>query len=389
MSKLIALAGGALLVGSVTVAIPAHASKYSVVYSFQGGSDGATPFSGLVNVSGTLYGTTYYGGATNSGTAFGVTPAGTETMLYSFQGGDDGLNPWGSLTNVDGTLYGTTYQGGPDNFGTVFEVTTAGAKTTLYSFAGLSDGTFPVGGLIKSGAKLYGTTSGGGEGTGCGTPGCGTVFKLTQAGKERVVYRFNANDANSPLGTLIAMNGELYGTSYQGGNINNPLGAVFKTTKQGVESVLHAFGGAPDGANPVGGLIDVNGTFYGTTESGGANKLAEFGTVFSITPAGVETVLYSFTGVGRDGGGPEAGLIDVDGTFYGVTGTGYNKNGYFSSTLFSITPAGVLTTLHTFGTGQDGDGALGTLIHLGHALYGTTAAGGTGGKGTVFKYKLS
>ncbi len=388
MSKFFALATGALLAGAVTVAVPAHASKYSVVYNFKGGSDGASPFSGLVNVGGTLYGTTYFGGATNSGTAFGVTPAGTETMLYSFQGGEDGLNPWGGLTNVDSTLYGTTYQGGLGNYGTAFEMTTAGVKTTLYSFGGGRDGKFPVGGLIKSGAALYGTTSGGGQGVGCGPPGCGTVFKLTQAGKERVVYRFNANDANSPLGTLIASNGELYGTAYQGGNINNPLGAVFETTKQGVESVLHAFGGAPDGANPVGGLIDVNGTFYGTTESGGANELAQFGTVFSITPAGVETVLYSFTGVGPDGGGPQVALINVDGTLYGVTGTGYNKNGYFSSTLFSITTAGVLTTLHTFGTGQDGDVALGTLVRLGHALYGTTEAGGTGGNGTVFKYKL-
>ena len=156
-------------------------------------------------------------------------------------------------------------------------------------------------------------------------------------------------------------------------------------TKDGTETVLHSFGTGVDGADPVGGLIDVDGTFYGTTESGGAN---EFGTVFSVTPAGVETVLYNFTSVDKDGGGPQVALIDVGGTLYGVTGTGYNKNGYFSSTLFSITPAGVLKTLHTFGKGQDGDGALGNLIYVGHTLYGTTAAGGTSGKGTVFKYKL-
>jgi len=94
-------------------------------------------------------------------------------------------------------------------------------------------------------------------------------------------------------------------------------------------------------------------------------------------------VLYNFTGMG-DGGGPEAGLIDVGGTLYGVTGTGYNKNGYFSSTIFSITTAGALTTLYSFGKGKDGDGALGTLIKVGERLYGTTAAGGTG---TVFEIK--
>jgi uncharacterized repeat protein (TIGR03803 family) len=159
---------------------------------------------------------------------------------------------------------------------------------------------------------------------------------------------------------------------------------VFKLSSKGKETVLHLFGNGTDGADPVAGLIDVDGTFYGTTESGGTD---EFGTVFSITPAGVETVLYNFTSMG-DGGGPEAGLINVGGTLYGVTGTGYNKKGAFSSTLFSITPAGVLTTLHTFGTGKDGDTALGTLIYMDHTLYGTTDAGGTSGKGTVFKYKL-
>jgi uncharacterized repeat protein (TIGR03803 family) len=209
---------------------------------------------------------------------------------------------------------------------------------------------------------------------------------MTLAGKEKVLFRFGnaANDAVAPLGTFLASNGELYGTSYNSNEIGTPLGAVFETTRKGKESVLHLFGNGTDGADPIGGLIELNGTFYDTTESGGTD---EFGTVFSITPAGVETVLHNFTSVG-DGGGPEVALIDVDGTLYGVTGTGYNRNGYFSSTLFSITPAGVLTTLHTFGTGEDGDGALGTLIYMGHALYGTTAGGGTGTVGTVFEYKL-
>src|SRR4029077_11924771 len=102
------------------------------------------------------------------------------------------------------------------------------------------------------------------------------------------------------LGTLLASNGELYGTSYNNTSAT-PLGAVFETTKKGTESVLHLFGSGTDGADPVGGLIVLDGTFYGTTESGGTD---EFGTVFSITPAGAETVLYSFTSMG-DGGGPQ------------------------------------------------------------------------------------
>lgn len=386
MSKLIALAAGALLAGSVMAAIPAHASKYSVVYSFQGGSDGTNPFSGLVNVGGTLYGVTYFGGASNNGTAFGLTPAGNETMLYSFQGGDDGVNPWGGLTDVNGTLYGTTLMGGLDNLGTVFEVTTAGVKTTLYSFVGLLDGSLPVGGLIKSGAKLYGTTSGGGDGTSCGQPGCGTVFKMTLAGKEKVVFRFgnHADDALAPLGTLLASNGELYGTSYNSNVADTPLGAVFTTTKQGAESVLHLFGTGTDGADPVGGLIEVNGTFYGTTESGGAN---EYGTVFSITPAGVETVLYSFKGGTDDGAGPQAALINMGGILYGTTGNG---GPYGTGVVFSMTLNGTETIMHNFGpyaAGPDGSVPLSNLIKVGGRLYGTTYGGGTTNSGTVFEIR--
>src|ERR1700683_54626 len=212
MLKLFAFAAGALLAGSVTAALPAHAAKYSVVYSFTGGSDGANPFSGLVAVGGTLYGTTYFGGATNSGTAYGLTPAGTETMLYSFQGGADGVNPWGGLTGVNGALYGTTLEGGSDNLGTVFEVTAAGVKTTLFSFTGGVAGSLPVSSLIQSGDELYGTTSAGGLGSSCGQPGCGTVFKISLAGREKVVFRFgnHANDALFPLGTLLASNGNYY-----------------------------------------------------------------------------------------------------------------------------------------------------------------------------------
>jgi uncharacterized repeat protein (TIGR03803 family) len=380
------LAAGLFLAGTLAAVIPAQASKYSVVYSFKGGADGTNPYSGLVAVGGTLYGTTYFGGATNSGTAYGVTLAGTETMLYSFQGGNDGLNPWGGLTNVGGTLYGTTLEGGSDNYGTAFRMTTAGVKKTLYSFRGVPDANLPVGSLLKQGSVFYGTTSAGGCGSCCPPDGCGTVFTMTPSGKEKVLFRFGTtpNDPVSPLGTLLAFDGDFYGTSYNNNNGNVPLGAVFKLTRKGKETVLHLFGNGADGADPVAGLINVDGTFYGTTESGGTD---EFGTVYSVTPAGVETVLYNFTSMG-DGGGPEAGLIDVNGTLYGVTGTGYNKNGAFSSTLFSITPAGALTTLHTFGKGKDGDTALGTLIYQDHTLYGTTAGGGASGAGTVFKYKL-
>jgi uncharacterized repeat protein (TIGR03803 family) len=388
MSNLSMLTAGVVLAGSLAAAMPVHASRYSVVYSFKGGADGATVFSGLVNVGGTLYGTTWAGGASGKGTVYAVTPAGSETVVYSFKGGADGVNPYAGLLNVGGTLYGTTETGGANNLGTVFAVTPAGSETVLYSFQGGLDGTLPVGGLIKSGAALYGTTSGGGDGSACGTPGCGTVFKVSTAGAESVVFRFGnyEPDAVYPLGTLIASDGELYGTTYNSDDANTPLGAVFETTKKGTESVLHLFGSGTDGADPVGGLINVNGTFYGTTESGGAN---EYGTVFSITPDGTETVLYSFKGGKDDGAGPQAGLIDVGGTLYGTTGNGGRNNNYSFGTVFKITLSGQETVMHKFGplAGPDGSVPLSNLIKVDGRLYGTTYAGGAYGYGTVFEIR--
>jgi uncharacterized repeat protein (TIGR03803 family) len=183
---------------------------------------------------------------------------------------------------------------------------------------------------------------------------------------------------------LIGFNNRLYGTTFEGG-FSRVYGAAFVITTGGYLQTIHNFGAHKDGADPNSSLLNVNGLFYGTTESGGTH---EFGTVFSLTPSGVETVLHNFTGVGRDGGGPDGTLLNVNGTLYGTTGAGYNKNGAFNGAMFSITPAGVLTVLHTFGKGTDGIAPLGNLIKVGSALYGTTWSGGSDGLGTVFKYKL-
>jgi uncharacterized repeat protein (TIGR03803 family) len=382
MSKLCIAAASVALAGSVSAASPAHAAKYEVVYNFQGGtSDGSNVPAGLLKVGGLLYGMNYGGGANGQGTVFSMTPEGVEKVVYSFQGGSDGANPWADLIDVDGTLYGTTNGGGAGSAGTIFKVTTAGVETVLYAFTGNEvnlDGIGPMAGLVKVGPMLYGTTAGGDP------VNAGTVFKITPAGAYTQLYHFLGGvEPSGPTASLIPLNNRLYGTTFEGGFSH--LGAAFVITKGGYLQTIHNFGAGTDGADPNAALINVNGTFYGTTESGGTS---EFGTVFSLTPAGVETVLHEFTGVGTDGGGPDGTLLNVNGTFYGTTGAGYNKNGAFSGTLFSITPAGVLATLHTFGTGPDGIAPLGNLIKVGNALYGTSWSGGTDGKGTVFKYKL-
>jgi uncharacterized repeat protein (TIGR03803 family) len=207
---------------------------YSVLYSFKGGSgDGETPYAGLVNVNGTLYGTTGYGGGSGCysgqgcGTVFSVTRSGTEHVLYSFGGYPyDAASPYAGLTNVNGTLYGTTRDGG---------------------------------------------------GSGCY---CGTVFSVTRSGKEHVLYSFKrGNDGKNPVAGLIDVNGTLYSTTTSGGAYG--YGTVFSITMSGKETVLHSFGASGDGADPFAGLINVDGTLYGTTYGGGANG---YGTVYAISP---------------------------------------------------------------------------------------------------------
>jgi uncharacterized repeat protein (TIGR03803 family) len=159
--------------------------RYGVLHSFKGGeADGEEPFAGLVNIKGTLYGTTYEGGSCSrigGGTVFSITPSGTETVLHSFGGSGDGADLVAALLYAKGKLYSTTFVGGPNNDGTVFSITPSGAETVLYSFKGpgSGDGGFPRAGLVKVKGALYGTTGGGG--TGCsGSYGCGTVYSLSR-----------------------------------------------------------------------------------------------------------------------------------------------------------------------------------------------------------------
>ncbi|MGB8909631.1 MAG: choice-of-anchor tandem repeat GloVer-containing protein [Candidatus Cybelea sp.] len=360
---------------------------YSELYSFEGSpGDGAYPYAGLVNVNGTLYGTTSYGGAEcyssyGCGTVFSITTSGAEKVLYAFgKGGyNDGADPTDDLIAVAGTLYGTTSGGGTRSDGTVFAITPSGTETVLHSFKGSPDGFDPFGGLVNVKGTLYGTTEYGGRGD-------GTVFAITTSGKETVLYSFGggSGDGAHPYAGLINVNGMLYGTTYSGGGAgcysNFGCGTIFSITTAGKERLLHIFGTGTDGENPRAGLINVNGTLYGTTTGGGANG---DGTVFAITTSGNESVLYSFKGR-PDGRNPVAGLINVNGTLYGTTldgGRRCPKHGGCGA-IFSITTSGVETVLHSLG-GSGGAYPEAGLINVNGTLYGTTLAGGTS-NGTVF-----
>ena len=175
---------------------------------------------------------------------------------------------------TDGDLYGTTEAGGANNEGTIFKITPAGALTMLHSFSG-TDGANPTFGLVQAtNGDLYGTTGLGGNGAGCSSSGCGTIFKITVDGTLTTLYNLNLTDGTGPGGLIQAANGDFYGTtteSVAGTSTDFPggCGTIFKVTPAGVLTVLHNFD-STDGGEP-GNLVQAtNGDLYGTTMIGGA-----------------------------------------------------------------------------------------------------------------------
>jgi uncharacterized repeat protein (TIGR03803 family) len=301
----------------------------------------------------------------------------TFTVLSNFTG-SSGAYPYGGLMlDSAGSLYGTTYSGGPSSAGTIFAVL-YGAQPVLHSFSG-SDGSIPKGGLIRDqNGVLYRTTEEG------GAFGFGTVFALSNTGSLTTVYSFagGTSDGASPFGGLVRdADGNLYGTTESGGSLG--FGTVWKLSPPGIEIVLHNFSGA-DGANPAYGslTLDKTGNLYGVTAYGGG---ANDGVIFRITTTGSFTVLHSFAGA--DGslsyGTP---VRDVSGNLYGTAAQGGK---YGAGTVWKLTTSGVLTVLHHFAGGPtDGSYPLAGLARDSKGnLYGVTYYSGYFGQGTVFKVK--
>lgn len=292
------------------------------------------------------------------------------------------------------------------------------ALTTLYTFSGGGDGRSPLANLLAGkGGALYGTTHFGG--TGSCSLGCGTVYSVTPpvaaggAWTESAIHQFgnSPGDGNSPYAGVVAGgDGALYGTTYQGGALNQ--GTVYSLTPPGspggtwTEAVLYRFAGAAagDGASPEGGVVvGAGGVLYGATFYGGTGGACSngCGTVYALTPpasaggAWVETVLYNFGGAPGDGANPGGLAIGKGGVLYGNT-SGGGASG--SGTAFSLTPPvspggawaeAVLYSFKGIGGGDGSDPQGGVTIGSGGVLYGTTFFGGAGscaadGCGAVF-----
>lgn len=300
-----------------------------VLHAFLGGSDGEFPAAPPIAVDGTLYGTTS-GGLQGGGTVFSIRTDGSHyRVLHSFTGGSDGMNPMAGLIAAHGVLYGTTYSGGDTGGGTVFSLRVSdGYEQILHSFGGGADGLYPDAGLLKINGVFYGTTASGGIAQ--SVHGAGTVYEITKAGAERVLFAFDGSDGTAPETPLAESKGRLYGTTLAGGYDNN--GVLFRIRTDGTdERTLHEFSGSdPAGFHPFSGLTRVNETFYGGTGSGGANG---GGTIFSISRRGSHlTVLHAFGTY--DGAAPNC-IFSVDGAFYGTT---LHGGEYGDGTAFALSP---------------------------------------------------
>jgi uncharacterized repeat protein (TIGR03803 family) len=298
--------------------------KVTVLYNFTGGTDGGVPDGTMIaDTKGNLYGTTNNGGDPDCGgcgVVYRFNKNGLK-VLYSFTGGADGAFPQGVVMDTAGNLYGGTYQGGGAcDCGVIYKIDTSGHQSVLHTFTGGADGGSPNGFVsVDSAGNVYGAALTGGT-SGC----CGVVFKIDSGGTETELYNFTGGaDGSLPNASfLMDAQGNLYGTTIAGGDLscsfagNAGCGVVFKVTPAGKEKVLYTFHGA-DGATPNYGLIkDAKGNGYSTTTYGGTDG---FGTVFELTHKGVEKVLYNFTG-GTDGALPYSGLaMDAKGNIYSNT----------------------------------------------------------------------
>lgn len=285
-----------------------------------------------------------------------------------------------SVTNAIGNI-------GSANVTNIVINCTTSPQAVAYSFSGLSDGGQPNSGLSQgSDGNFYGVSASGGD------YGFGSFYKFNTSTLQTTgLYSFGrtVSDGRTPQSGLTqACDGNWYGTTTSGGA--NGLGTFYKITSVGVETALYSFGTTPtDAASPQGLTIDSTScpnpspTFYGTSTSGGNNGA---GTIFSITSAGVKSTLYSFGASATDGVNPQAGLArGTDGNYYGTTGGG---GAYGYGTFFQYNPITAQTVLlYSFG-GTSIDGQYPDQKPLQGTdgnFYGTTSAGGSNGVGIIYK----
>ena len=298
------------------------------------GPDGA--LYGTTGKGGTVTGQCYEGNA-GCGTVFTLKPSThglsnpmsswTETVLYQFQGGSDGVEPLGQIVfDSASNIYGVTSGGGPSGVGTAYELAPSGlgwAESLIYTFGGGGIGGNPSSGLVfdRSG-NLYGTTGGGYNN--------GIVFQLVPSGSGwtgNTLHAFSGSDGYDPQGDLILDDsGNVYGRTW-GSNGGYPLVYMLYQSGQNWNYRRLYELPPPNNFGPAQGLtMDAAGNLYGATCTGG---LYQHGYVFELQPGGsgwTFTSLHDFQG--NDGDCPVTTvLLGLSGSLYGTTtdGGAYNN----------------------------------------------------------------
>ncbi len=373
----------ALLLLPVSLPVLAGAQTYreSTLVSFPSITNGPVlPTGGLIiDAAGHLYGSAQ-GGVNNLGAIFEVTPQGVVSVLHSFNGTDGSYPNVNPIRDGAGNLYGTTSQGGASadcSCGTVFKLAPDGQLTVLHSFTG--GYAYPSALTLDAAGNLYGFEY--------ATNANGSVFKVAPDGTFSLIYTFcslsNCADGSAPVGRLIISKaGNFYGATNRGGQFNQ--GTVFELTPEYAESVLYSFTGGSDGGNPVGKLTqDVEGNMYGVTYAGGSTPSSAYGTVFRVTPTGVESVLYGFCRLTNcmDGARPAGALVlDTFGNLYGTTIVGGMHD---AGVVFKVAPSGVESVLEDLTI--EADGGNGAVVDKAGNVYVEIYSGGKSGQGSVVK----
>ncbi|HEY1663086.1 MAG TPA: choice-of-anchor tandem repeat GloVer-containing protein [Verrucomicrobiae bacterium] len=387
-------------------------------------ADGANPHAGLIVSSNVLFGTTSKDGDGSSsdgfGTVFRMNTTGTSfTNLYAFNQGTDGGDIEGGVVLSGNTLYGTAYFGGASNDGCIFAIHTDGSgRTNIYNFSTElphvpfytnSDGAYPYCGLALSGNTLFGPAEGG------GAQGWGTLFAINTNGTPFTnLVNFAITNGQNPDYSVVFSSNVLYGVTGGGGTNNfSGNGTIYRVNADGSSFTnlyyfsVPLYGPVPatnaDGGDPLGTLALSGNTLYGVTYD---NGYYGNGTIYKInTDGSAFTVIHEFTATNginstnSDGAYPEAGLLLWSNALYG---TAYLGGKFGNGTVFKLNTDGSgFTTLYSFSatnadistdptifTNSDGARPLGSLIVSGSTLYGTASVGGTNGFGTIFSITL-
>jgi len=362
-------------------AVPMQAQTVNTLFTFEANNNNSQPSLPQGNMAqgrdGNFYGISSSGNGCCQGVFYKIDSTGLMTAL-SAMAQSQGTNCNGVVLATDGNFYGTCYSD-PTNNGTLIKLTPTGAITVLHTFLGTTaDGCHPLAPPIQgTDGSLYGTTGF------CGANGYGTVYKLSPSRTYTQLYSFQGppSDTAEPLGLVEGTDGNLWGMG-SGWIVSN--GAVFKISAAGKETLVYAFkGGTADGQNPFTSLIQgADGNYYGTTEFGGTDN---YGTIFKLTPAGVETVLYNFPNQ-ADGAYPRLPLTQgLDGLLYGIA-TDCAGGGCAQAGLFDVTTKGAYRNLYLYPLGQPNtiQPFAPLLLSTNGTFYSTTFQGGVAVNGTFY-----